>query len=326
MSGNGIGSYVAFKEASGATFQEPDVDILFSKEDIKESPGRINTSTWRGGQRFKSKDRVGKRSWGGSVTSELTGSLAGLLLPHALGGTKTVSTDDPSSGRNTISLTAGNLPAETLSVKVGRSTIDGTLDHNNYGGGRLTELAIEAGQDDSISCVPSFSFSNYDGDTSTTSVSAYTPGSVDYWSPLYLLDSTVTFDIGGDNVELCLDDWKLSIKRDLETERFKTCGLQPAVDKGFVDVSGEGTMDFEDRRFKDLFVEAEVFDLRILAGNALGEKVQFDLKCQLGDDANVNIDGPGLLKQKIPFMVVDDPGATLAETCSVEIIESVAGL
>lgn len=326
MQGTGLGSYVAVGKSTDDTFVEPTIDIPHSGEDIKETPNRLKTESWVSGQSFMSESRVGHPNYSGSITTELTGKSAALFLPHALGGTETVTVDSPSAGRNTVDLTSGGLPDGTLSVKVGRPMIDGTVDHNNFGGGRISELAIEASQDSVISLKPTLTFSSYAGDTSDTSVTAYTPSSVDYWAPLFLLDSTITFDAGGDNVEFCMDKWNLNIKRNLETDRWKTCGLQPAVDSGFMEITGAGEMDFEDRRVKDLFKEATVFDLRILAGNSLGEKIQFDLKCQTGDDANVNVSGPEILKQNVPFQVVHTPGATLAETCTVEIVESVAGL
>src|ERR1019366_847536 len=117
----------------------------FVNETIKRKVERLESKGLRAGRRVLLSNRwvSGKDSSGGDILMELNSVGMGLWLKHMFGGMATTG----STPAYTHTAKPGDLPT-SLSVQVGRPSIDGTVNAFSYTGCRIPswELSLKAGE------------------------------------------------------------------------------------------------------------------------------------------------------------------------------------
>jgi len=238
MTSSGIDAQLGYvDEVTFGTFVAPTRFSEFISEDIKFEIERIESQGIRAGRRIQSRWKPSVQRVTGSIDLELTPGGSGLLLQHAWGAVNTAG-----AGPYTHTYSQGALDGQSLTVQVGRPSLDGTVRAFSYTGMKISEWEISC----AVGEIPTLKLGFY-GAAETTSESLATASYPSNDDPFVFTEGNLT--VGG--TEICLKDVSLKGTNGLAIDRHFICATQGAAPKEalesqFREITGSFTADFED--------------------------------------------------------------------------------
>lgn len=292
------------QETTSGTYLAPTRFQEFVSEDLKFVRDRIDSAALRA-RRTQHRRQEGRARVQGSIELELGPQGTGLILENLFGGTAVTTTIGSPVGDETHQhvITPGSLADKTLTLQVGRPSLDGTIHPFSYIGCKFTdwELSCAAGE---LLMLKASVFGQNESTTESL-VSASYPAYI----PFTFVDGSASVNIAGGGVtQICVTELSLSGNNNLKTDRhfIGTCtsdGLpKQAAENGKREYTGSYTLEFEDltqyNAYKDF--SQVVIQLVFTAPNSMN--LVIDLTTELDGEGPV-VEGPELLEQTINFTV-----------------------
>lgn len=277
----------------------------FRDESLKLEIERIESAALRSGTRVLRSDRwaVGKKNVSGDITLDLVNKSQGRWWKHSLGGVATTQPDAP--GNPTVykhTFTPGDLPV-SQTVQVGRTDSGGTVRPFTYHGCRVSswELACAVGNIASLK----MSLLGEDEDTGTALATISYPASL---SLLTFVQGTLT--IAGSPADVMSATVKGT--NGLADDRY-FLGSQlrkSPSEKDLREYSGTFDAEFESLTAYTRFTAGtEAAIVLLFQGATISTTYKYEVKVTANvrfDGETPNISGPEIVKQSLPFKVVDD--------------------
>jgi len=290
-------------------------------ETLKRKIERLESKGLAAGRRVIRSSRwvPGKDSSGGDINLELNSIGQGLLFKHMLGANVT----SGSSPVYTHTATPGDLPT-SLSVQVGRPSIDGTVNPFSYTGCRIHqwELGCKAGEIAMIKL-------SIAAQAETTAQALGTFDATKIGVPLTFVGGTLS--LGGSQVDVL--DATLKGNNSLDVGRFRLRGAatpkQP-LENSWRDYTGSITADFESLTQYNHYSAGDELALSLVfVGAAIpsggGSKYQLTITQNVRYDGETpNVSGPQMLTQPLPVKAVASGADSTAVTFAYQTTDSAA--
>lgn len=261
---------------------------LLSESITNDGGDVVQSNGIRAGRRIRSAHKRGAATIGGDISQELGNADIAGLLAHCFGSVVTTG-----SGPYTHTYTPGSLDAKSLTVQVGRPSIDGVVRPRTFTGVKIPsgELTASAGENFVLNATVSAA-----AETGATAlaVAAYDAA----WEPFVYTEGAVT--VGGTSVTV--DSFSLTWDNALRTDR-KAIG-RPTITKqlgnGLRDFTISLEMDFEDLAMYEHFLNDDHLTV-VLALNNGTDTFTVTAKGYLSG-GSPTLTGPEILKQPIEFV------------------------
>lgn len=268
----------------------------FDSESLKFERKRIESKGLRAGRRVMRRFAPGTQKVSGSVTMELAPGNLGILLEHAIGNVATAGT--------THTFTPGSKDGKSLTVQVGRPSLDGTVNPFTYTGVKIPSFAMKASIDEYVSVTWDF----YGADEITN------PATVPLATPVYSVDDDPFVFTGAsvnvDGNEVCLTEIDMKYEGGLKVDRYFMCaagGAAPreALESGYTTITGNLKGEFEDLSLYTVYKENGVVPLTMTFSHPDGHSLTYTYQVRF-DGENSNVSGPEILEEGIPFMAISE--------------------
>jgi len=284
--------------------------LEYTQEDIVYNIQRIESAGLRAGRRLTHRWARGTEEVSGSFTVEMAPQGTGLLLKHALGGASVTG-----AGPYTHTFVPGALDDKSLTVQVGRPSIDGNVNAFDYSGCAITQWSMQA----DIGAFLIAQFSVY-GKTESVSETLATASYPTGFTPFVFTQGTLS--IAGSPV--CVRSATISGDNALETGRHRICGTnngQPkhALESGMRNYAGTLSMDYESQTAYNRFRNGTEAALSLVFEASTTQKLTITGNVRF-DGQTPNVSGPAILEQVLPFKFVSATSDSAA--FSVELINS----
>lgn len=304
MTSSGIDAQLGYAEESTyGTFETPTRFSEFVSEGIKFEIERIESQGIRAGRRIQSRWKPSVQRVTGPIELELTPGGSGLLLKHAWGAVTTAG-----AGPYTHTYSQGALDGESLTIQIGRPSLDGTVRAFSYSGMKISSWTISC----AVGEIPKFTLDTY-GSVEATGQPLATASYPANDDPFVFTEGSLT--VGGTNV--CIKDFTLTGDNALATDRHFICSGQGAAPKeplenGFRDIGGSFTADFENLTQYGLYTAGteSALVLNFTSGAdslVITENVRFD-----GETPNVS--GMEILELPVSFKTLSNTSDAAAFT------------
>lgn len=282
--------------------------VEFVSEDIKYDKQRIESMSIRASRRLGSgRWAAGIEEAAGSFSMELGPQGTGLLFKHALGAVSTTG-----AGPYVHTFTPGTLDDKTLTIQVGRPSLDGTVNPVDYLGCSITNWTLAAEVNQFLSAQW-----NIYGMTELVDQSLATASYPTGYSPFVFTQGTLNIASSG----FCVQSINLAMDNGLATGRHRICGTnnsrpKVALENGMRNYGGAISADFESMTAYNRFrngTEAALsleFDAGTSAKLVIAGNVRFD-----GETPTVS--GPELLTQSLPFKFISTTSDAAAFTVTL---------
>lgn len=310
--GSGLAAQFMYATEAGAygVYTPPTRSVEMVSESLKLSIDRIESKGLRAGRRLVGKWLPGKRSIGGDVDCEVSGTGFGLMFQHML-GSNVVTGAGPVY---TQTCTPAQLP-QGFTAQVGRPDLGGVIDPFTYLGCRINtwELSVKNGE------LLMLKIAVVGQDETTAQALGV------FADPAVILMSYAGGSISLGGVSTNLVDFTLKGDNKLDAARFRLRGaatpLQP-LENSWREYTGTVTADFEALTQYNHYVNGDEFTMvatfngpPIPAGGGLFYSVTITANVRYDGDTP-SVAGPALLTQPLPF-AVSGSGATDAAALSL---------
>ena len=279
----------------------------FVSEGLKFEQKRIDSKGLRAGRRTIHRWAPGTQKVSGPITMELAPGGLGLLLKHAIGGGTTAG-----AGPFEHTFIPASRDGESLTLQLGRPSIDGTLNPFTYSGVKIPSWSLKASIDEYVMLTLNTygAAEESDGNVIPLAEAVY-PADDD---PFIFSEATIT--IGGDTE--CFTEIELNYETAMKTDRYFMCpgsGRVPdePLDNGDIVVGGSLSGDFDNLALYNIYKTNVEVPLVLTFENSTGLSLVFTLNVRF-DGENANVEGPELLEESIPFMVVSEVSDAAAFT------------
>ena len=277
-----------------------------SSESLQQQISRIESPALRQNRPFTATDRwtPGTKSVSGDISLEMRNKGMGLFLKQML-GTAAGPVTDGAGYQHTF--TPGDLSGgQSLSAEIGRPFIDGTVKAYLYSGLKVSSWTLSNAVDGLLELQMSM-----DGkieDTSGSLAGVSYPAADEMYT--YMQGTVV---IGGTTYPL--NSWTLTGNNALKVDRYKINGSQYKLEQivnAFREYSGSVEMDFIDQTLYSDYVNGSLATITITYqttttyDTAKPYKFVITLQNCRFDGTTVNITGPDVLTQTLPFKCLDD--------------------
>lgn len=272
----------------------------FVSESMKLKVERLESKGLRAGQRVmkSTKWQPGKRSASGDILMELGNIGFGVWLKHMMGHIGT-------TGAGPVyvhTASPDDLPT-SLTVQIGKPSIDGTVQPFTYSGVRIPswELSLKAGEIVQLKA----SLSAQDETTATGLATFSDPAVV----PLTYVGGTL--QIAASQVDVL--DFSLKGNNQLDSGRFRIRNAatpKQQLENNWREYTGQINADFESLTQYNHYVNADEVALSmVFAGGAIagggGSKYQLAITANIRFDGDTpNVGGPAMLTQPLPFKCI----------------------
>lgn len=262
--------------------------LEYVSEDLTFNISRIESAGLRAGRRIVHRWSSGIKEVTGGFNVEMAPQGTGLLLSHALGAVSTTGSDP-----YVHTFTPGALDTKTLTVQVGRPSLNGTVNPFDYLGCSIVSWELSAEIDQYL--MGRFSIYGMEEVTDQSLASASYPSG---YSPFVFTHGTLEVA----SSELSVRSATVSGDNGLATGRHRLGAATPkvALEESLRNYGGTISADFESMTAYNRFVagtEAAIelnFDAGTSAKLVVSGNVRFD-----GETPHVT--GPTLLEQSLPF-------------------------
>ena len=316
---SGVGAQLGFaEETTWSVRVAPARFYEFDQAQVKTEYTQTQGKALRPGQRFARSDRrvVTKKKVTGTVDIPFYNKQMGMLLRHALGVSPVVTT--PMGGTNSR-LHTYNAPGDPtgfgLSTQLGAPDSSGTTHAIDWTGGKITDVEFDLGLDQLLMFKPTFVW--YDEaavDANAVAAASYT-ASMGVYSSL-----AASATVGGTAVQLEKFNFKYSpgLAADRYFLRTDTRIKEPVP---AAVVTCEGTLDLEFNSIAQYnnFIGTVgatpaqsnltliiTLDTQVVIEGSINYKTVITFNAVRFNAADVPVTGPGIIKQSIPFIVLDD--------------------
>lgn len=293
MTAAGFDSQIGYvAEGTAGTYTAPTRTLEHVSEGVKLNVERIESKGIKKGRRGSNGRWAAGRQWiAGSIAHELSAANIGLLLKHLFGAVSTTGTNP-----YTHVLTYGATVESTLTIQIGRPSIDGTINAFSYLGCQITKakLMSKVGE---ISGIELEVYGQHE-DTGQSLVATAYPSA---WSPFTFAHATLS--LAGSEYEF--EDITLDFDNGLKTGRHvhRTSNpTRPLISKESGHRSAGGTInsEFQSMTAYNRFVSGTEAALSMV-WNA-GSSAQLTIAGNVRFDGETpNVGGPEILKQGLPF-------------------------
>ena len=264
-------------------------------ESMQASVAPIFSQGLGGGNYFETATSLGEKMVGGNITTELRNAASYELLRMIFGGNPSPTGSDP----YTREFTGGTLPTATWRIKRGSTNFDyvGSM----VSGATITQNANQFAQ-------LSLDIFSYDAVTGGSAATYAPPATPDLFTSRHL---TATTPDG----EVCFDSVTVSVDNGI-SRNFQACaddaGRAQIREDGFRSITGTLAGDFAD--------DLDAYS-RQLAGTsgtitlawsiAAGKSLELEMNAVYMPTVDINVGGPGVIKQAIPFKVFGPSAVTV---------------
>lgn len=305
---SGLAAQLGFAaETTWSTYQTPDHFVEFVSESLKQNRTRTlakgirPNKTLARSQRF----RTTKVDATGSVNLEVNSNTFGLLFKHMLG--TAASTASGAGYKRTYTL--GDPYGLGLTVQIGTIAIDSTVFVRSYTGCKITDWVLSTKIDEPLDLA--LTFDSFGEDTSKSLASASYASSTTS-EVFFANDCALT--IAGSTLKSY--DFTLNGKNNQKVDRYyvgaQTKG-EPILN-AFRDLTGTITTDFNDLTIYNYFVNDVTATGSIVMtctgqksyDTGLSNKLVVTIPVVRYEGETPMITGPDLVRQTIPFVVMDD--------------------
>lgn len=290
--GAGISAQFGFKtETTWNTAVTVDKFLEFVDEGIDNDGGpRIVSQGLRGGRLVDHRAARGIPKIGGPVKLELPNINLATLLKHMFGTVATTGT-----GPWTHTATPGPLLGKSLTVQVGRPSIDGTVNPFTWSGVKIADWELAAATNQYAMLTPSFTVA---AETTATALAAasYPAG----LAPFTFVQSALT--LAGSSV--ALNSFSLKASNGLKTDRGGpgSAVIREQITDSRKSYSGTITAEFESLTNYNRFLAATQAALVLTFSNG-SDSFTITMNVELTGDAP-KVSGPGILAHNLPFSVL----------------------
>lgn len=311
--GSGLCSSVGYAaETVAGTYVAPTRHLEHVKESLKFNRQWIDSQGLKGCRRTLSRRVLGTSEVTGSVTHELGPQGIGILLKQLMGAVST-----SGAGPYTHTFTAGDGVESTMTVQVGRPSINGTVNAFSYTGMQLTGATFSSKAGEIVQ-------SDWDwyGMAEVTSQTLVAPTYPATFNPFSF--SNVTLTIAGSAYES--DSIEIKVDNGLRTGHFvqrATLPGSPTVSRqaGYRQWTGTIASDFMDLTAYNRFVNGTEASLVATFDAGASAKLVFTGNV-LFTGETPTVDGPGVLKQSLPFQFVSTSADNTALTVTLTNADS----
>lgn len=314
--GSGLSAQLGIAEensASFGTFITPDRFFELVNESLKLEVERIASQGIRTGRRTMHRWAAGVQRVTGDFTIELPAQEVGVILKHLFGSASTTTAGSP----YTHTFTPGALDDKSLTIQVGRPSIDGTVRPFSYLGCKFVswELSLNVNEYAQLRC----SVYGTDEDTSESLASASYDSA---YNPFVYTKGSLT--IAGSSVDV--KEVSLSGENGLATDRHFIRSTNPAQPKEALEAemreySGSLTADFEDLTAYNRFVNGTEAALVLTLDAGSSAKLIVTTNVRF-DGETPNVGGKELLEQSLPFVVTSGTSDAAAITAALTNTDS----
>lgn len=302
-------------EAAYGTYQAPSRFVPMRSESMTLTVERLESQAMRVQRLVRSTQWVpSNREVGGDASLELAAVGQGVLLRHAIGAVATAqpaAVAAPSVYQHTY--TPGDLDDLSLTVQVGRPSLDGTVHPFSYLGCKVASWALACSVGEFVTLTPTFAGAD---ETLAEPLAA----------PVYPEDDFGLTYIGGriviDGAEACVNSANLSGDNALKLDKrcIGSALRKQPVEVGWRSYSGDIDADFVDLALYNRFRNGTEAQLLL---DFAGAPIEGGFNQRVEISANVRFEGgtptvggPDEIRQPLPFKVVDpgDGGFTVVQT------------
>lgn len=304
---SGLAGQLGFAaESTYGTFVAPTRFLEFNEANVKYERERIESNGIRAGRRVLHRWAAGVQRAVGDVTFEMAPQGFALLWHHALGGNVTTG-----SNPYTHTLTPGDLAGKSLSLQLGKPSIDGTVRSFSYLGCKVTGLEVSAAVNEYAMMTVSW-YGNHLDTSQTLGTASYPTG----LTPFDFTKGSVSLAGSGFDVK----EFTLNIDNGLAVDRHFIRSTTPEKSKEPLEstrreITGSMTADFTDLTALNRFINGTeaalvlTFNAGASAQTTITMNVRFD-----GEDPDL---GPELLEQPLQFKAVSSTSDAAALTVVV---------
>lgn len=321
---------MVIQETTPGTPVAPDHSYDFESESIVAKKKVVQAQTIRAGNMY---DRaagrfVTQRAAAGDINMIFPTKNAGLWLANMLGSFSTTPTQIGTTTAYSQVHTGGSTLGKTMTVQVGRPTLQGTVEPYTYTGAKITDWELSCAQSDLLKMkVTIDAWDEYTAATTPASpaLGTWTPPTSSYFSFVQgtllgggtVATSSGVSTITGGTALAAVTGIKLSGKNGLKTDNYflgngttKTEQNQNA----FRSITGSADMEFYSRDAvydayrsdTPLAIELK-FVSTLLAGTGNPYSLDIVLPYNMWEDgATPTVQGPDVLKQTSPFTTLND--------------------
>jgi hypothetical protein len=291
---SGLDSQLGFGvETTIGTRAVPTVFLPFLDEDIKYERERIPSKAIYPGRRVLSRWRVGKQEVKGPFKIEFAPQSTGKILRWMFGAVTTTG-----AGPYQHVFTPGNLDDDAITIQFGKPAEDGTILVADYLGCQCVDwsLGVKVGE----YAILNTSIYGQHEDTSQTLAAASMPAN---WQPFAHLSTTLS--IAGSDYPL--DDVMITGDNKLQTGRHvirATTPERPRPSKEGADLRAYGgtiNSDFLSYAAYNRFRDGTTAALSMVMSDGAGAQLTIAGTVRF-DGETPNVKGPGMLKQRLPFV------------------------
>lgn len=307
--GTGIDAQIgAAKETTWGTFATPDHFYEFGSESIVPDVRKIyGRGIGRG--RFQRKDRVTTYVAGAAgdvVFSEVLTNGFGFWLQQMFGEVATSQPDEENSPTvylHTFVHDANALKGISHTLQVGRPSVDGTVNKYNYEGGKVTGWELTCNLDEAVGLTL-----NCDYETEQETDSLATPSYPSDAAMLTMVGGSVTVDGSTVDVSAVTLAGGNAVKTD---RRFVGNKKKEQLGNGEFTITGTLEKEFESTAIGQAFKNGATATVVLLfEGPVIEDALKAYLKITLEEveytGGAVNVGGPDVIAQSVPFKALDD--------------------
>lgn len=309
--GTGLGATVGIaQESAYGIFTTPTRFLEFLTEGIV--PDRPSLETRSLGDQFV---RTGRRrayikTFGGQIEVDFMTQGMGILLLNALGAATTAQVGSTAEYTHTFVPDAVGLAGKSLTVQVGKPSVDGTVYPFNYLGGKLHAWSLNQALDQNLKLQMTFDFKNLSDISSALAAASYPADN----TPLAFLDATVTID----GVGVCLKTVNIAGTRAMNMDR-RCLGnnkREPLANGEFA-ITGQFDKEFEGTAEYVKFLSGAVAKLVMthtygqIATTGNPFKLVTTIEALEYTGGNPTINGSEVLMQALPFKALLSAGHPL---------------
>jgi len=312
--GSGVGGSVGVAaETAFGTWVTSAKWLEFESESIKWNPSRTT------GKGIRNGGLVPRRSARLTTTATVAGSLVtpvygkgmGLFLANLMGSMAMAPVVQGATVAYLQTHALARQDGQSLSLQIGRPTMDGVLHPYNYKGLKIIKGQFEAKVNEALRATFDFDGKDYD------EAGAYGAPVYQTANPYFAWEQGV-FSMGTFGAEVPVSGvrgWTLTIDRPSKTDNFYLDGTGrkgAQVQNDFMKISGALETDFLSKTtFADLFAADTpqsmivTFTGPLIAG-AFSQQITFRLPSVQWDDEPPTMGGPDIIQPKMTFTVNDD--------------------
>lgn len=326
--GSGLSGQVGLKaETTYGTAVTVDKFVEFLSESVNKNITYLDSSGLKAGQAYKRASRVVQSRSGisGSLTLEAADKGLGTLIKHALGSTVTTPTQIAATTAYKQIHTPGNKTGMGLTVQVGRPQTDGTVKAFTYAGMKIMnwEFSVSDGEiaqfmfdfdGKSMATATALATASYTSDTGVFNFSDVAAGAFKLGGTAATASGETTIT-GGTAVSSIVKGITIKGETPMAVERYGigNSGLKAEpIENAIPTITGSFDTEFTSQaEFYDFFNNntSKAIEIPFSHGDAGTSNpflLSFIIPVAKFKEANVNVDGPDILPQKVEWEAYDD--------------------